>query len=196
MAYTLFLSSFEVPLKFIRSTGHSKPTDVYGCKGIYLPFQLFGVSIEVHAQCVKSVVHRKIFGKFQGVSIRTPASDDDQQPRLIHYNDVIMGAIASQTTSLSIVYSTVNSDADQRKHQSSASLALEWGIHRGPVNSPHKGPVTRKMFPFDEVITILDAITQPSHHTFNDCLTKLALEIRHEWLVTSHYHVECKYWFG
>ena len=41
---------------------------------------------------------------------------------------------------------------DQRKHQSSASLAFVWGIHRGPVNSPHKGSVTRKMFPFDDVI--------------------------------------------
>ena len=69
-----------------------------------------------------------------------------------HYDDVIMGAIASQITSLTIVYSTVYSDADQRKHQSSASLAFVWGIHRGPVNSPHKWPVTRKMFPYDEVI--------------------------------------------
>ena len=41
---------------------------------------------------------------------------------------------------------------DQRKHQSSASLAFVWGIHRWPVNSPHKWPVTRKMFPFDDVI--------------------------------------------
>ena len=40
----------------------------------------------------------------------------------------------------------------QRKHQSSASLAFVRRIHRGPVNSPHKGPVTRKMFPFDDVI--------------------------------------------
>ena len=63
-----------------------------------------------------------------------------------------MDAIASQITSLTIVYSTVYSDADQRKHQSSASLAFVWGIHRGPVNSPHKWPVTRKMFPFDDVI--------------------------------------------
>ena len=63
-----------------------------------------------------------------------------------------MGAIASQITSLIIVYSTVYSDADQRKHQSSASLAFVWGIHRGPVNSPHKWPVTRKMLPFDDVI--------------------------------------------
>ena len=60
--------------------------------------------------------------------------------------------IASQITSLTIVYSTVYSDADQRKYQSSASLAFVRGIHRGPVNSPHKWPVTRKMFPFDDVI--------------------------------------------
>ena len=63
-----------------------------------------------------------------------------------------MGAIASQITSLTIVYSIVYSDADQRKQQSSASLAFVWGIHRGPVNSPHKWQVTRKMFPFDDVI--------------------------------------------
>ena len=37
-------------------------------------------------------------------------------------------------------------------HQSSASLAFVRGIHRWPVNSPHKLPVTRKMFPFDDVI--------------------------------------------
>ena len=73
---------------------------------------------------------------------------------LIHYSDIIMGARASQITSLTIVYSTVYSDADQRKHQSSASLAFVWGIHRGPVNSPHKWPVTRKMFPFDDVIML------------------------------------------
>ena len=62
------------------------------------------------------------------------------------------GAIASQITCLTIVYSTVYSDANQRKHQSSVSLAFVRGIHRGPVNSPHKGPVTRKMYPFDDVI--------------------------------------------
>ena len=71
---------------------------------------------------------------------------------MLHYNDVIIGAIASQITSLTIVYSIVYSDADQRKHLSSASLALVRGIHRGQVTSPHKWPVTRKMFPFDDVI--------------------------------------------
>ena len=74
-----------------------------------------------------------------------------------HYNDVKMSTIASQITSLTTVYSTVYSGADQIKHQSSASLTFVWGIHRGPVNSPHKGPVKRKMFPFDDVIMILSA---------------------------------------
>ena len=63
-----------------------------------------------------------------------------------------MISMASQITSLAIVYSTVNWGADQRKHQSSTSLAFVRGIHRWPVNSPHKGPVTRKIFPFDGVI--------------------------------------------
>ena len=71
-----------------------------------------------------------------------------------HYNDVIMGTIVSQITSLTIVYSTVYSDADQRKHQCSASLAFVRRIHQWPVNSPHKWPVTRKMLPFDDIIMI------------------------------------------
>ena len=69
-----------------------------------------------------------------------------------HYNNVIMSAMTSQITSFTSVYWTVDSGADQRKRQSSASLAFVRGIHRRPVNSPHKEPVTRKMFPFDEVI--------------------------------------------
>ena len=63
-----------------------------------------------------------------------------------------MSAMASPVTSLPIVYSTVYSGADQRKHQSSASLAFVRGIHRWSVNSPHKGPVTRKISQFDDVI--------------------------------------------
>ena len=70
------------------------------------------------------------------------------------YNDVIMSAMASQITILTIVYSTVYSGTDQRKHRSSKSLAFVRGIHRWPVNSPHKGPVTRKMFPFDDVVML------------------------------------------
>ena len=63
---------------------------------------------------------------------------------ILHYID-IMGTMASQIASLIIVYSTVYSGADQRKHQSSASRAI-----CSPV--PHKWSVTRKMFPFDDVI--------------------------------------------
>ena len=70
----------------------------------------------------------------------------------IYYSDVIMSAMATLITGVSIVYSTVCSSTDQRKYQSSALLALVRGIHRFPVYSPHKGPVTRKMFPFDDVI--------------------------------------------
>ena len=70
----------------------------------------------------------------------------------IHYTDAIMGAMASQITSLIIVNSTAYSGADQRKHRSSASLAFV----RWPVNSPHKWPVTRKMFPLDDVIMYAD----------------------------------------
>ena len=72
-----------------------------------------------------------------------------------HYSDVIMGTIELQITSLTIVYSSVYSGANQRKHQSSASLAFVRGIHRWPVNSPHKWLVTRKMLPFDNVIMIV-----------------------------------------
>ena len=77
-----------------------------------------------------------------------------------HYCDVIMGAMAPQITSLTIVYSTVHSGPYQRKHQSSVSLAFVRGIHRWPMNSPHKGSVTRKMFPFDDVI-MSALITKP-----------------------------------
>ena len=74
------------------------------------------------------------------------------QENVVHYNDVIVNAMASQITSLTIDFSTVYSGAYQRKLQCSASLAFVREIHRWPVNSPHKGPVTRKGFPFDDVI--------------------------------------------
>ena len=67
----------------------------------------------------------------------------------LHYSDVIM---ASQITGVSIIYSTVCSDAHKRYHQNSASLAFVRRIHQWPLNSLHKGPVTPKMFPFDDII--------------------------------------------
>ena len=63
-----------------------------------------------------------------------------------HYIDVIMTTMASQITSLAVVYSTVYSDADQRKHQSSASLAFVWGIHRDRWIPHTKGQLLGKCF--------------------------------------------------
>ena len=99
---------------------------------------------------------------------------------LNHYNDVIMGAIASQIGSLTIVYSTVYSGADQRKHQSSASLAFVWGIHR------------RSMFPFDDVIMICKLIAPVeklalSRHTV--CALSSYLKEHNALIITTLYTV-------
>ena len=102
----------------------------------------------------------------------------------MHYSDVIMSVMPFQITSLTIVYSAVYSGPDQRKHQSSMSLAFVQGIHRVLVNSPHKGPVTWKMFPFDEVI--MD-ITTPS------CIRMAILQS--QILITKHKnHPICIVW--
>ena len=92
-----------------------------------------------------------ILGSHQANGRRRYKVTDNNASAQNHYNDVIMSTMASQITSASIVCSTIYSGADQRKHQSSASLAFVRGIHRSPVNSPHKSLVTRKMFPFDDV---------------------------------------------
>ena len=70
----------------------------------------------------------------------------------IHYSDVIMSAIVSLIASVLTVYSAVCSGADQRKHQSSVLLAFVRGIQWWAVNSPRKGSVARKMFPFNDII--------------------------------------------
>ena len=87
-----------------------------------------------------------------------------------HYNGVIISAMASQITSLTIVYSVVYEGADQRKYQSSASLAFVRGIHRWLVNSLLKMSVTRKMFPCDDVIIENYDCIAP-----DDCMFKIML---------------------
>ena len=72
----------------------------------------------------------KMYSALQGLIINTACDE--------HYDDVIMVTMASQITSLTIVYSIIYAGTDQGKHQSSASLAFVRGIHRRPVNSPHK----------------------------------------------------------
>ena len=67
----------------------------------------------------------------------------------------------------------------KKKHQSSASLAFVWGIHRGPVNSSHKWPVTRKMFPFDDAIMLdkgIAMVARIPHLNYNTDYTANPLE--------------------
>ena len=63
-----------------------------------------------------------------------------------HYIDVIMTTMASQITSLTVVYSTVYSDADKKKHQSPSSLAFVRGIHRDRWIPRTKGQLRGKCF--------------------------------------------------
>ena len=88
-----------------------------------------------------------------------------------HYGDAIMSTMASQITSFPIVCSVT----DQRKHQSSASLAFVRGIQWRPVNSSHKGPVTQKMFPFDDVIMKMYGFHQININCTN--ITKYTVEV-------------------
>ena len=98
-----------------------------------------------------------------------------------------MSTMASQITSLTIVYSAVCSGEDQRKHQSSASLAFVLGIHLWPVNSPYKWPVTRKMFSFYDVIIILCICTSDQLiHTSFWCPHLLQEEYFH-WIIGCMY---------
>ena len=102
--------------------------------------------------------HRAIMYSIICAHHKTVVGQKHSLPRNPHYCDVIMGVMTSHITGVAIVYSTVYSPADQRKHQSSASLAFAQGIHRWLVNFLHKWPVTRKMFPFDDVIMWKNAL--------------------------------------
>ena len=107
------------------------------------PLMLIDASLEMH-QSIWHLLHNNAWDYLLNAR--------DIHMMVNYYGYVIMGALALQITSPTIVYLTVYSDTDQRKHQSSASLAFVRGFRRGPVNSLHKWPVTRKMFPFDDVI--------------------------------------------
>ena len=111
-----------------------------------------------------------------------------------HFDEVIRRAMVSQINSLAIVHSTVYSGVDQRKHQSSASLAFVRGIHRWPVNSPHKGPETPKMFPFDDVIMCsrsvidnrlwLQQYVNRANEARNRCVTIVYLIVTYGFIMT------------
>ena len=119
------------------------PITAYSAIGSVIPYQL----------AISSHSHVDLLYDRLTILVRGPHSRSVLGQKFHHhYDDVIMTMLASQITSLPVVCSIVYSDVNQRKHQSSASLAFVREIHRGPVNFPHKWPVTRKMFPFDDVI--------------------------------------------
>ena len=95
---------------------------------------------------------------------------------LVYYNDVIMSAMASQITSLAIVYSTIYSVTDQKKISKLRVIGFGRGIHRSQGNAPHKGPVTRKMFPFDDGIMIFSCNSCPSICPLSALLNKIGLD--------------------
>ena len=98
-----------------------------------------------------------------------------------------MSAMASQITGVSIVCSTVCSD--KKKHQSSVALAFVRGIHRRPVISPHNGPVTGKMFPFDDVTMIVSDLwnscssnkVSATGHVRPSCEIDVNIKLYHEY---------------
>ena len=140
-SYILFIYLF---IRHYLSDSISPLIHYSSCINLYTCIILsWGLPFSVASQRHECVMH----GFSQSESHHTPAWS-----RWIHYNDVIMSAMASQINGFFIVCSSVGSGADQRKYHSSASLAFVRGICRWPVISPHKGPITRKMFPFDVVI--------------------------------------------
>ena len=116
---------------------------------VWIPVEhhIWSLGIQICARCTQQ-------GLLNSLSLLVKFGFELCFVAISYYSGVIMSAMASQITSLTIVYSTVYSGGDQRTHQSSASLAFVRGIHRWPVNSPHKRPVTRKMFAFDDVIML------------------------------------------
>ena len=137
--------------KLVKNTGPYFSDKMYFCKiwqsheparlGVIFYVPLWNLAGNLAAMWQRCLPNFGVIGKF-------------------HYNDVIMSAMASQITGISVVCSTVGLGADQRKHQHFTSLAFVWGI-RWPVNSPHKRPVTRKIFPFDDVI-MFKCLSHPS----------------------------------
>ena len=105
-----------------------------------------------------------------GSASTTSSIDIDMTTQLIswrlHYSDIIMSAMASQITGISIVCSTVCSGANKKTHQSFASLAFVRGTYWWPMDSPHKRSVPRKMSLFDDVIMLIielrNSIPSPS----------------------------------
>ena len=146
-------------LLFLTYTANNKhifagPNDIQSIQPYNMPIVLdgsFNIDFKLTSTNLLTQMITKVLQTYTSANILN-GNKLWQQGKVIHHHDVIMSTMAYQMNSLTIDYSTVYSGAGQRKHQNSASLAFVWGIHRWPVNSLHKRPVTRKMFPFDDVI--------------------------------------------
>ena len=91
-----------------------------------------------------------------------------------------MSLMASQITSLTVVYSTAYSDADQRKHQSSASLAFVWGIHRDRWIPRTKGQL--RGICFHIIPKVNNVSSRDTSHIFCKwhCVTPVEAETKYE----------------
>ena len=106
-----------------------------------------------------------------------------------------MSAMVSQITGVSIVCWTICSGANQRKHQSSPSMAFVKGIHRWPVDSPHKAPIMRKMMTSLCILTTSAAVNDQKFENEkfrciqwrefhqNDGISVLVYPYIHPWLM-------------
>ena len=142
-----------------------KPDDVQFMKSWEKVCRIFWCRFKLSWHCTSvpycllvSVSNEMLFDKYDKIDRKR----QEFYP-MIHATEQIPTHRAQSQTGNSLwksdfyVYSNIYSCADQRKHQSSASLAFVRGIHRWPVNSPHEGPATRKMFPFHDVIMLVKA---------------------------------------
>ena len=148
-------------------------------------YQTFPVSTMIKTQSAGDICYANdYFTRF------SCAASVPKEKLSIITNNVIMIPMTSQITGISIVYSTVCWGAAQRKHQSSASVAFVWRIHGRPVDSLHKRRVTRKMFPFDDVIKMLFSCRPTENGSAIRGVYLTFPRIMTYWLVLLHYAYE------
>ena len=133
-------------------------TIVYFCNASHIVLWVVWVKRLINRSSRHKLVYSSPGKYFNSLANKMPAQLYSCNEKSQHCSEIINSTLASQITSVFIVCSTVCLGIDQRKHQSSVSLVFVRRIHRASVNSPHKRPVTRKMFPDDDVIMVMEQI--------------------------------------
>ena len=147
---------FEVWLKFYVGSCCAVCKIVLYCSAIYWIY--INVWVEVaDCLCTHNGLYCCLFGRNKHQKQPSSEHINSSLRQYIHYtcshySDVIMSMMASHTTGILVVYWNVCSGADKKNTKAPRHLAFVRGIHRWTVSTPHQGPVTRKMFPFDNVI--------------------------------------------